>query len=119
MLVVTDTISSGLSIAPLTEVLRDLRLSYDIVAVGFDTEEPARVEKLLGATIHAGKSGYANIYGHQALSGVDKSILDIHAKPFLKDPSKLADARHLTEEYADDLASEFEQMKDEEPASTQ
>ncbi len=86
-LIVTDTISSGNSLLPVTESLKESGIHYDIAAVGVEDYEYNReiLQEKLGAFVFSGSDWMPSIYGEHDISGVTKFPEDLHSRPVRKE----------------------------------
>ena len=82
VLIIEDTISSGESIKPITDVLKSMGVDFDIVSIGalFFSKEKA-VEKMLGSEIYYAMTQTPPIYNKRSLAGVRKERGDLFSKP--------------------------------------
>jgi adenine/guanine phosphoribosyltransferase-like PRPP-binding protein len=93
VLVVTDTISTGNSILPVTTALNYLGANYEISSIaiyGDFVDEPGvrkvdknRFEKLFSGKVHYYEKETPEIYGQQEYSGVEKDVYDLHSKDLI------------------------------------
>lgn len=91
VLIVTDTIKTGISLKPLTKALKERNVKYDIATISiiqaWADETHKELEKYLGATIYYANNDdwdAPNIYGKHGLSGVKKKVYEILAEPTKK-----------------------------------
>lgn len=82
-LIVTETIDSGLSLAPLAGSLQAEDIEYDfasVALVGADAKRQEDKELLLGGKIYYAQKNTPSIFGKHGLSGVTKSPSSTHAE---------------------------------------
>jgi len=89
VLIVTDTISSGQSLLPLTMALRDIGVEADIASIGLDYanvegQKDAMQQKLNVRNLVYGVEGTPPIYANNHLGGVTKNAEDLFAMPSVK-----------------------------------
>jgi len=73
VLLVTDTISSGAHLHPFTEILKKMKINFDIATIGiFFRDNQGMLEKYLGGKIFWGMGGAPGIFKRHNLSGVEK-----------------------------------------------
>lgn len=94
-LIVTESIRSGRSLAPLTDELHRLSIDFDIAAVGIDpffSPENPQVEKKileerLGTRLFFGMRRTPSIYGRYNIAGVQKNASQLHSEVYIKNNS--------------------------------
>lgn len=103
VLIIEDTICSGISIKPVTDTLRSMNVDYDIVSMGLDAWDHKRVElkKKLGGEIYHAINDTPDIYGKNSLAGVRKNRGDLSSEPNISERSNKA--REDVQMVADEL----------------
>lgn len=78
-LIVTDTVQTGVSLAPLVEVLNDLGVKTTVASIGFDAyeEDRKKLEDKWQADLINGIEYAPEVFGHNTFSGVRKEPEDL------------------------------------------
>lgn len=83
VLIITDTISTGKGLMPLTEFLRGKDIPFDIATVGL-LRDHDELEEKLGGRIFFGPPITPHIYAKPGISGVEKDPSDVVSKPIAR-----------------------------------
>ncbi|MBT6691200.1 hypothetical protein HOB10_02630 [Candidatus Parcubacteria bacterium] len=119
VLVVTDTVATGASVAPIFQALKEMGVNTEVATIGIDNgsgvfadtplKQKANVERILGVKIYHGQEGTPDVFYKDKgkLSGVEKNPEDLHAHVYKPEPEMVIAARKYAEELADELFAEF------------
>ena len=121
VLIVTDTVSSGNSLRPLTIALKRIGKKYEIASVGKSTSNELGITEALGVTPKFGfKDRAPRVYGVLELAGVRKHTGDLFGKRYkdkyeseeaIEIQGNVNQARIDANQVAENLLDKFEELE--------
>lgn len=97
VMIITDTISTGESLMPIVESMREAGIPFDIFTVGLPDGDKAK-DKEMASKIFSGSSTRPEIYKNSPISGVTKNPHSLHADRFYPHSEYINDKKFARDE---------------------
>ncbi len=117
VLVVTDTLNSGSSLQPLTDILTERGIKYDVVTIGYiHGKKIPELQKKLGSEIHFGSHITPEVYGKNYMSGVEKRRKEVLATVSPdREQESVSNSRRDAKVIADRVFKKYKEAGDQTP----